>query len=393
MTQSAFGDSGRLNLEDIIAASRAETGLSNLGEQDMFPGMEVLLDALAGEAELHGNGVEAQRASLIGFLANRLRIEDTFRRHPEIFDEEIAGPIVIIGLPRSGTTKLQRMMAENPGMQKLPFWKILNPVPLAPAEPGKPDARIALAEEVSAAMQQQIPDFYAGHPMNALEPEEEVFMSDLVMRGWNPAYVANVPTFAAWLEQQEFDTWYSFLRKLLQLFQWQDGSPKKAWLLKTPEHMPHVEELFRAFPDATVVHCHRDPVSSIASLAELTVAIRRMYSNYENREEAGRFTLQHWSENMEKYLQQRQQLESSHRFVDVSYRDIAGNTLAEIERIYRAAGIAPGHEERAAMLTWEAGNPPGKHGEFHYSLDSVGLDENRVRAGFAGYFTRFGSLT
>ena len=388
-----IGNPLRLDLQEIIAASRTETGLSNIGESEMFDGMGILIDALVHEAKLHANGIEAQRTSLIGFLSNRLRIEDTFRRHPEILNEEIHGPIIIIGLPRSGTTKLQRMIAASPDLQKLPYWKILNPVPLAPVTPEAPDTRIAYAEQVSAAMRDLIPDFFAGHPMKPLEPDEEVFMSDLVMRGCNPSYVANVPSFDTWLAAQDFGTWYVFLKKLLQLFQWQDGSSKKNWLLKTPEHMSHIEDLFKVFPNATIVHCHRDPAVSVASLAELTIAIRRLYSAHEDHHDVGRFTLERWSQNMNAYLQQRSRLGKNHRFIDISFKLIATNAMAQIETIHQAAGVELRDEARAAMLAWEAGNPPGKHGEFHYQLQNVGLDEAKVHAAFADYLDRFGALT
>ena len=358
-----IGNPLRLDLQEIIAASRTETGLSNIGESEMFDGMGILIDALVHEAKLHANGIEAQRTSLIGFLSNRLRIEDTFRRHPEILNEEIHGPIIIIGLPRSGTTKLQRMIAASPDLQKLPYWKILNPVPLAPVTPEAPDTRIAYAEQVSAAMR------------------------------CNPSYVANVPSFDTWLAAQDFGTWYVFLKKLLQLFQWQDGSSKKNWLLKTPEHMSHIEDLFKVFPNATIVHCHRDPAVSVASLAELTIAIRRLYSAHEDHHDVGRFTLERWSQNMNAYLQQRSRLGKNHRFIDISFKLIATNAMAQIETIHQAAGVELRDEARAAMLAWEAGNPPGKHGEFHYQLQNVGLDEAKVHAAFADYLDRFGALT
>ena len=392
MSEEAIGTPARLSVDEIITTSRSETGLSDLGEEDMFEGLRVQVNALLREARLHANGIEGMRASLIGFLSNRLRIEDTFRRHPEILNEEIRGPVFIIGLPRSGTTKLQRMTAASPDLQKLPYWKILNPVPLGAVTEQSPDTRISYAEQISSMMRDVIPDFFAGHPMKPLEPDEEVFMADLVMRGWNPSYVAHIPSFDAWLGKQDFSTWYVFLRKLLQLFQWQDGSPGTAWLLKTPEHMPHMDQLFRVFPNATVVHCHRDPAVSMASLAELTVSIRRMYSSHEDRHRVGRFTLDHWSNNMATYLHQRDELAARHSFLDISYIQIASDAMAQIERMHEVAGVPLRDEARAAMLNWEGANPPGKHGEFRYQLQSVGLDEASVHAAFAVYMKRFGDL-
>ena len=386
------GDPRRLGLEEILSAARAASGLSEIGDPDIIPGLKVLLDSFVCEAKLSAAGIEAQRATLIGHIANRMRIEDLIKRHPEILEQEIRAPIIIVGLPRSGTTKLQRMMAVNPDMQSLPLWRILNPAPLGPTPPGGEDARIAIAEQVEGAMREYYPDFYAGHPMNAREPDEEVFMADQVLRGWTPCYAARVPSYEAWLRQQDFGVWYDYLKKLLQLFQWQDGTGGKRWLLKTCEHLPYMNDLFKVFPDATIVHCHRDPVTTTASLAALITAYTRMNSDVGTDEEAGTFTLSHLSKQMGGYMAQRPLLENQHRFVDVSYTEIVNDITSAIERIHAAAGLPLTDEARAAMREWETSNPAGKHGQHKYSLPSLGLTESKIRNGFAGYLQRFGNL-
>jgi len=390
--QAAAGDPRRLDLEEILSAAREASGLSDIGEPDILPGLRVLLDAFVSEAKLSAAGIEAQRATLIGHAANRMRIEDLFKRHPEILEQEIKAPIIIVGLPRSGTTKLQRMMAANTDLQSLPLWKILNPAPLGPTLPGGEDPRIAIAEQVEGAMRQYYPDFYAGHPMNAREPDEEVFMADQVLRGWTPCYAARVPSYEAWLRQQDFGVWYDYLKRLLQLFQWQDATSGKRWLLKTCEHLPYMNDLFKVFPDTTIVHCHRDPVTTTASLAALITAYTRMNSDVGTGEEAGRFTLSHLSKQMGGYMQQRPLLEKQHRFVDVSYADIVNDITSAIERIHAAADMPLSDAARAAMLRWETSNPAGKHGQHKYSLASLGLAEGDIRNGFAGYLQRFGTL-
>ena len=361
-----------------------------MGEPEILEGLQVLLDSFIGEARLRPTGVEAQRASLIGFLANRLRINDTFKRHPEILREQIHGPIVIVGLPRSGTTKLQKAIAATAEVQKLILWRILNPVPHKPLVEGEIDPRITYAEQVSATMREYFPDFFAGHPMEAHEPDEEVFMAELVMRGWNSCYMANTPSFEAWLNRQDFSTWYAFLRKLLQLYQWQDGSLQSPWLIKAPEHMPHIADLLREFPDATIVHCHRDPAVSIASLAVLTVASRQMYSDHTPPEESGRFIIDHWAKQTREYMEQRLVLEQKHPFVDISYREISGDVVSAVERIFSAAKLPLSAAARAGIQRWDANNPPHKQGLHRYSLGAVGLDEGDVNREFAEYIDQFG---
>ena len=381
--------SSRLDPHDLLQAARELTGLDDLGEPDISEGLAVLTASYLNEARLSAQGIENQRASLIGQLANRLRITETFKQQPQILHEEIRGPIIIIGLPRSGTTKLQRMMAANPELQKLPLWRILNPAPMLP---GQADTRVAIAEQTAAAMKQYFPDFIAGHSMDTQDADEEVFMAELVMRGWNPTYTAQTPSFDAWLGQQDFDIWYAYLRKLLQMFQWQDGSPQQAWLLKTCEHMPWISELARHFPGATLVHCHRDPVTSITSIAALATASRRMHSDNVDPVEVGRWVIEHWSGHMQRYLRHRPALEGALRFVDVGYKEITGDAITAIERILQCAGLTVSAPARAAMLQWEADNPPGKHGQHRYDMATHGYTEAEIRAAFSEYRQRFGAF-
>jgi len=383
----------KIAIDALIDEVILVTGRSEFSAPEIVPGLRVLIDSLNREAGLNDAGLEAQRHGLVNTLCNRLRLDGLFRRRPEILAEKIRGPIIIVGLPRSGTTKLQRVMAEDPGLQKLPLWKILNPAPLAgDGESAVNDPRIDIAKAVVQAMRDNAPDFFAGHPMDAMAADEEVFMADLVMRGWNPCYSAKVPGFENWLEQQDFSPWYRYLGKLLRMFQWQDGSPQKPWLLKTCEHLPYLHELFAAFPEATVVHCHRDPLSTIPSLGALTAASWKMYADDIDDREAARFVLRHMEKQMKGYMAQRPVLEKRHRFVDVGYSEIVNDIHGVIERIYFAAGVELSPEARKAMAAWEAGNPIAKHGRHEYSLEKLGLRENEIRAAFADYLERFGGL-
>jgi Sulfotransferase family len=390
--EAEVGTRSELNLDEIVQAAQGMTGLTELGEPEISEGLEVLIDSYNREANLRPDGIEGQRMALIGRIANRLGVNQVFTEHPEIFDQEIRGPIVIVGLPRTGTSKLHRMMAANPDLQSLPLWKIMNPAPMGPTPEGGEDPRIAIAEQVSAAMRDNYPDFFAGHPMIPRDPDEEIWMMDLVVQGMMPCYTATVPSYKAWAAKQDAGIWYAYLRKLLQMFQWQDGSRSDQWLLKAPEHLGHLALLFETFPEATVVHTHRDPVVAIASIAVLSAASRRMYTDQDDPHEAGQFTLDYWSNHLRAYVEQRRELEDKHPFVDVPYREIVGDTMGAIERVFEAAGVVITDAGREAMLTWESDNPQNKFGKHQYALDQVGLTKDQVRAAFPEYLERFGPL-
>jgi hypothetical protein len=382
---------GELYTDALLKAAIQRTGIERADLSRLKEGLDVLTESMRSEARLSPAGERSQHAALIAMLSNRLRLDALFAAHPAIEREVIPGPIVIVGLPRSGTTKLHRLLAVDEQFQWLPLWRILNPAPMhagvLPAD--ERDPRIAIAEAFVDDLRRNHPDFHAGHPMEAMAADEEVFMADLVLRGWNPCYSLHVPSYQRWLEAQDFSVWYAQLRRLLQLFQWQDGAQGKTWLLKTCEHLGYLPHLLSVFPRATVVHCHRDPVTSVASLAALTAASRRMHSEDAPMDEAGRFVIEHLSRQMRAYLWARAELEGDHRFVDVAYKEIVGDILPAIERIYDAARIPLSAATRTQMRAWERANPADKHGRHRYSLSDTGLTEREVRESFGDYLQRF----
>lgn len=380
----------QINVNSLLSESRAAAGLSDFGEPDVIEPLRVLAAALNSEAQLHEAGVRAQHESLKRLLINRLRIQRDLTAHPEILNERIAGPVVIVGLPRTGTTKLQRMMAASDQFQTLPYWKIFNPARITTTQAGnEPDPRIAIAQEHLAALRQQHPAFYAAHPMDACEPDEEEMMMEIVLLGYLYPHVTRVPSFQNWVDTQSFERWYGYLRNLLRYFQWCDRASGKPWLLKAPAHLGFMPLLFEYFPNATVVHCHRDTLSTTASLSGLVAAARQFYSDRNDPAEVGRFVLDLWSRQMRRYTRDRTELDCKQHFVDVSYLDVVRNAADVIASVYRAAGLELSTDALQRMQEWEASNAQHKHGEHRYDLADYGLHEQQVAAAFADYDARF----
>jgi hypothetical protein len=380
----------RLDANELIETACKQTGLQDFGSPDIREALCVLVDSLNREARLSPAGIEGTRASFIRVLSNRLKIEATFKQHPEIKDEPIAGPIVIVGLPRSGTTKLHRMMATDPDLQKLPLWKIFNPVPLPGEAPGERSPRIQQAQAFVTALRERHPDFYAAHPMGAEEPDEEEFLMELTFLGYLNALSAHAPTYAQWVHRQPFDGWYRLLREMLQFYQFLDGKLRGHWLLKAPAHLGQLPLLLQYFPGATVVHCHRDPLEAIPSMAGLAAASRRFHSDARQDKEVGEFVLDLWSRQMRRYCEARERLASAHRFVDVAYRDIVRDASGVISRIYAAAGLSLSAEALRRMQAWEQNNTQHKHGRHQYSMAQFGYDEAKLKAAFKEYREQFG---
>ncbi|MET0985072.1 MAG: sulfotransferase [Steroidobacteraceae bacterium] len=383
---------GALDAEVLMREARTQTGLVDFGAPDIREALQVLVAAMNSEGRLSPAGMEGTRHSFTRVLANRLKIQDVFKRHPEILNEPIAGPIVIVGLPRSGTTKLHRMMACDPGLQKLPLWKIFNPVPLPGEVPGEISPRIQQAQAFVQALRDRHPDFYAAHPMDAQEPDEEEFLMELTFLGYLNALSAHVPTYAQWVHRQSFAGWYRLLRELLQFYQYLDGRLRTPWLLKAPAHLGQLPLLLEYFPHATVVHCHRDPLEAIPSMGGLAAASRRFHSDVEQDKDVGAFVLDLWSRQMRRYCADRDKVEASARFVDVAYPDIVRDAAGVIARIYSAAELQPSAEALTRMRAWEQNNTQHKHGRHEYSLAQFGYDESGLKAAFKEYRARFAHL-
>ncbi len=378
----------KLNLDEIIQSA---TGGQPSVPPDMLEALRILTGSWNQDGNLTPAGAAGKRAGLIRALTNRLRLEDALTDHPAIAAEPIAGPIVIIGLPRSGTTKLHRIIAADPGMQKLLLWQLLSPVPLANAPPAGPDPRIAQAEAYTQALRDNAPDLYAAHPMAATEPDEDIFALEVTGYNYINCSTVPAPAYKAWLDQQSFTPVYQWLKRILQVQQYFGGQPGRPWVLKAPQHMGFLPELFSVFPDATIVHCHRDPKITVASYIAMITAARRGSCAIADPADVGRYALTFWGEHTRRYLTSRAALAADHNFVDLAYNAIVADSLACAERIYTTAGLALPAASRAAMHAWEASNAQHKHGKHSYNLADANLTPGDIAKEFAEYSRLFGS--
>lgn len=380
-----------LDAEELLEQAVKLTGLAEFGFPDPRESLQALVRSLNEEAALTPAGEAGKAMGLVRVLANRLLLEDAFRVNPAIAAERIRSPIVILGLPRSGTTKLHRMIAADPIMQKLPLWRLLYPV-RALAPPGTRsdlEARIEAARQFVEALRTRSPEVYAAHPMHQEEPDEEYFGMELSFLSHLNTSSFHTPSYEAWLDRQPFDSWYRWLRRFLQYAQHVDGGAGHPWVLKAPHHLGYLPLLLEYFPDATVVHCHRDPTVTVSSFCALLQASRRSSSTRDDPAEVGRYVMRIYGKRMRKYQQDRAVLEERHRFIDLPYQDIVSDAAAVIARCYAAAGLSLAGPSLEAMRRWEVQNEQHKHGRHRYELADFGLRGDDVAEVFGPYTTRF----
>jgi hypothetical protein len=392
-TLNAVGDAAarrlvRLDAASLEAAARRRTGLEDLGDPGYREPLALLLDSLEREAGLSALGRALTRAHLIQLLASRLRLEALIRRHPEIERERIERPIVIAGLPRTGTTHLFNLLAQDAGLRWLPYWESLEPIP-APNEPlaadGR-DPRIGRAERGLDFLYRLMPLFPAMHEMTPEGPHEEIQLLALAFSTqlFEASYF--VPSYGAWYRDTDQRPAYAYLRRVLQALQWLRRGER--WLLKSPQHLENLGALAETFPDAVFLQTHRDPVRIVASLATMIAYGARMQHRRPDPFAVGR----HWAGRVEDMLRasvrDRGKLPAA-QVTDVRFDDLMRDPLGVAARALAFAGRPPNARTEAALRGFLAANPKGKHGAVAYRLAPLGLEEAPLRARLRFYAERF----
>ena len=370
----------------MLAAASAETGLDDFGDGEFREALTRLVDSTNKEIALSAMGAMAFKGDVHRTLVNRLRFAADLKNHPEILDEQINDPIIITGLPRTGSTKLQRMIAADPDTHSLRFWQMMNPAPFANAVAGQEDPRIEAGRQTIAIMNQLAPGFGQSHPTQFDDVDEEVFLQMFTFKCMLTYLSHPAPAYFDWLMTQSLRGTYRYMKQLLQYIQWQNGGRRnKPWIMKSPVHMANLDLLTELFPNATVVVTHRDLNEVLPSFCRLMGHSWMIKTDNVDPLVLGRMSLNLWSSELKKHLLQRQSLGSKIRLLDVSYDDVKNNALGVIERIYRHAGRELTPSRRQAMLAWEAKNPQHQQGGYSYTLQDYGLTPAEIDAAFAEY--------
>ncbi len=376
-----------LSADYLVSSARRRTGLTDLGDGGFLERLQLLLRSIEDEARLHPLGRWMAQQNMLRILVNRLRILDAFSQRPQIQEEAIRAPLFVVGLQRTGTTKLHRMLAADPLHRFLPSWEAISPVPHRLDQGGVAGGRLWQARVAAQGLRFLAPDFYAIHPVDPEGPEEDCLLFDFALWGTVPEATMQVPGFSAWLEAQDHGPAYGFFADMLKLLAWL--RPGGRWVLKTPQHMEHLDALLEVFPDARIVQTHRDPVKVLASFCSMMAHSRGVFSDQVDPCEVGR----HWFAKARLMVGRAMAVRDAHpeNFIDVAYDDLLTEPMGQIERIYDFAEEPLSMAARQAMTSWMRSNPQHKHGRHRYRLRDFGLDRDEVEQAFAAYRERFAS--
>lgn len=383
--RTALSFDGVLDEQALMDEAMRNTGLSDFGRPYFRDGLRRLITSFENEARMNAKGRGIAHALLLRHLENRLLVTRDWKLHPEIGNEKIERPIFMVGLPRTGSTILHDLFAQDPDNRAPMTWECHRPSPPTERATFDTDPRIAECDAwIASTSARLVPEYKAIHSMGAQLAQECVMLQGYDFMSIIYANQFRVPSYEAWVEETDLHSVYATHKRQLQYMQWH--CPGERWVLKSVGHLWGLDCLFEAYPDARFVLTHRDPVKFLASHASLVAAGRRMTSDDIDPHEIGR----DWSKTWEGALRQGMAFRTSGKvdekqFFDVHFLDFLNDPIAMVGTVYVHFGLHLSAEAERRMRAFLAANPQGKHGQHRYTLDQFGLDPAAVRERFRFY--------
>ncbi len=376
------GDDGLGTAGELHAAATALTGLADFGADDYRDGLAVLLESYARDAGLTAKGTRVARAMIRGALTARLFSEAGWERHPEYAGAGIDRPVFVIGLPRTGTTALHRLLTADPAHQGLQAWLAEVPQPRPPREAWAADPVFQAIQAGFDRHHVSHPEFMGVHYMAADQVEECWQLLRQSMRSIAFECLAHLPGYAAWLRGQDWTGAYRRHRRNLQLIGLPDRD--RRWVLKNPSHLFALDALLRVYPDALVIQTHRDPRTAIASVCSLAAQATAGWSTRFRGKVIGRDQLETWAAGLDEFTRARARHDPA-RFCDIEYSDFVVNPMGAVESVDQHFGLPlSGRAMDAMRVLCEQGTGGGGQAH-HYALADFGLTGEQVDERFAGY--------
>ena len=387
-------DETTLAPEPLIAAAAKATRLDAkpLADPRLIEALAALTSSLEEEASLSPFGRLAARWDLKRMLSTLLILADAERVDPAILTRPLAPPIFIAGLPRSGTTFLHGLLAEDPSSRAPRIWEAIYPYPRHRAAGfGAGRRKVQLELRIFNRLS---PGVRSLHPIEADAPEECIEFTSHVFRSPRFYDVYRAPSYRAWLDKSGYDEGYRFHARFLRHLQGPGEAPRR-WILKSPEHVFSIDALSRVFPDARLVLVHRDPGHVLASAARLTELLRAPFTTAIDRWEIGRQVADYWQDGMRRMVKLADDLSFPlrSRLVHIKYHSLVADPIGTVARIYDAFGLELTREALTAMAAKVARAPNGDYGANRYRPEDFGIDPARERERASVYAERFGVAT
>jgi hypothetical protein len=384
-----FADALVLEVDAICEQASAEVGLADFGGDGFRDPMGAALHGFGNDVTLSPMGHISVHTLFTQLVRNRLLIADQLNRHPEIRDIPVNAPIIVAGLPRTGTTHLHNLLSADPALRSLPYWESLEPVPL-PTDvnpPGGEDPRIERTRVAVDFTNAALPYFRRMHEMTVDHRHEEI---QLLAIDFSTMYIETMAPMPSWRDrylEHDQTPHYEYLRTVLQVLTFLRGGER--WVLKSPQHLEQFAALLAVFPDATVVVTHRDPVAVTASMATMLAYTSRLQLARVDPVLIGRYWMERLHTMLATAMAERELLPAG-QSMDVRFNEFMADDLGTVARIYELAGQPLDEAARAAHARYLAGHRRDRFGRVTYDLADFDIDPADCRSGFARYISRFG---
>lgn len=377
-----------LDPQDILATAARRSKSSERGDPGFEERLPRIVEAVEREAELHWIGRVAVRESLVMGLESRFGLYRHRAAHPEIAGARIEKPVFIVGFPRTGTTILFNLFAQDPANRTPLGWEVQYPNPPPLPETYGSDRRIAQARKYFAQMEKMAPELPTIHEVGAELPQECMPILAQTLLSPQPGIVYNIPSYQAWVDQQSAAPAYTYHRHFLEHLQ--SRYMKDRWVLKSPVHLRTLDALLAEYPDARLIFTHRDPAKTIPSLASLIYTIRGIVTDAVDAEAVGREQLAWWADALDHAMEVREKHpDKSDQFADIGFEDLVADPVRAVRDVYERFEMPWSGDVEHRMRTFLADNPRGKHGAHQYELADFGLELGSIRKRFSDYCARY----
>lgn len=377
-----------MKVEDLIDAARSRSGLDDFGGDSFREGLVHLVDSINAESKLSDLGKLAAPEMIIAQLISRLEVEHWYHEHPEIDDEQIIAPLFGVGLPRTGSTALAFMLAQDPNNRSLRMWEADKPCPPPELATQHTDPRIAVCAANIEAGLQRCPERRAMLPWDAEGPTECLGVMFLDFKFQAYEAFLHVPSYIEWLNSPacDMEPAYRYHKRVLKLLQ--RRCPPKRWSLKSPTHMLYSDALNKVYPDARFVMTHRHPAQVMPSISDLLWSTRRDLNIDPMPDWYARHAMEEWATAIGRLMDLRDRIGPA-RFYDIAFRDFMADPIREIRGLYQWLGWELSAGTIKLMLAWQAKNPKPSH---HVTMEKYGLDEQSIARTYRFYTERFAKL-
>jgi Sulfotransferase family len=371
----------------LMRQAQAATSLDDFGEESFREGLEILLSSADAEARFTERGRAAFDHQIVNFLSCRLEVEHCYVQHPQIDEQQIEAPLIGLGLPRTGSTALGYLLAQDPRVRFIRTWESIAPCPPPEAHTQHDDPRIAVAQAALARREALFPRMKTMLPATPSGPTEcQTFMGHDFKSQIFQAF-AQIPSYVEWLNHEaDLVPTYKYVKRVLKLLQWH--CPPTRWRLRSPTHSLFIEALAEVFPDARFWMTHRDIASVLPSVCDLYFELSKAYSDDVDKRRLAEQNAA-WTELGLRRLVAFRDSGQDHRFFDVYFGPFQQDPFPTLERLYAFLGEPLTDETHTRMRAWRRSTPRDKHGAHGYDPADFGIDIDALRERFRFYSERF----